>query len=76
MLIACRLNGTVIAYSIRSNANMRKIIECWKKRNGTRYQSVLPVPQKGSRIKVPGAAWPATAATCDTTGSMVVVPWV
>lgn len=35
----------------------------------------LPVPQKGSRIKVPGAALPATAATCDTTGSIVVVPY-
>jgi hypothetical protein len=76
MLIACRLYEIEIVSSIPSNANMRKIIECWKKRNGTRCQSVLPVPQKGSRIKVPGAAWPATAATCDTTGSMVVVPSV
>ena len=34
------------------------------------------MPQKGSRIKVPGAACPATAAMCDTTGSIVVVPGV
>ena len=36
----------------------------------------VPVPQNGSRIKVPGAALPATAARCDTTGSIVVVPFI